>query len=59
MPKKSTKAKATSRKRNLKVEDLPKSQQKVGKKEMKKVKGSGSPSGVIMFKKEWDVNVPR
>lgn len=37
MPKKSTKSKAT--KRNLKVEDLPKSQQKVGKNEMKKVKG--------------------
>lgn len=39
MPKKSTKAKATGRKRNLKVEDLPKSQQKIGKQEMKKVKG--------------------
>lgn len=37
MPKKSTKSKAT--KRSLKVEDLPKSQQKVGKKEMKNVKG--------------------
>ena len=39
MPKKSTKTKAGGSKRNLKVEDLPKSQQKVGKKEMKKVKG--------------------
>lgn len=36
MPTKSAKAKAT--KRNLQVEDLPKSQQNVAKKEMKKVK---------------------
>lgn len=37
MPKTSTKAKAA--KRNLKVADLPKSQQKLGNKEMKTVKG--------------------
>lgn len=37
MPKKTTKAKTSNR--NLKVEDLPKSQQKLGKQEMDKVKG--------------------
>jgi hypothetical protein len=39
MPKKSTQAKTTKRKSNLKVEDLPKSKNKLGKKEMEKVKG--------------------
>lgn len=49
MVQKSTKTKSTGNKRSLKVEDLPKAEQKLDREEMKKVKGGDlymhNPSG--------------